>query len=446
MSAFVHAGASRAGIGVGAFGSTAARAFAVAERNARKSLRRRGAATVTAWLFGRPAPPPPPSPPTGIDAVLSTLSKVPLLGGLLGVVGLRRHYAVQPSASASASSNFALTPLHALLALLAVASVVTAALFIRAYALADTETRRSPKALLKLVKTQLEGSFPPAVPHKIETAQRSAKSSASTALAELKTAPVAVASAVASVGSKVGMVESSTHKQDERVMPATTPMAIASAPAPAAALPAADSVTEARNQAKKLAAPSRKADVTASVVKAETSAENVTTTTTRTPVTRTERVDAHSSAEKSQFENVKSIDEVAKAVVSAVSKSLMAKEEEKKSVVVVDPMWKDELSGGFPGGEKLLKDWVAAGATADVPALDASKQPSAEKPVSAPAESGAKTQSRGQQVGVDPAWKTPYVGGWSGGETGFKRWAIQGTLGDVPDLDEDLQPRAQRPE
>jgi len=90
-----------------------------------------------------------------------------------------------------------------------------------------------------------------------------------------------------------------------------------------------------------------------------------------------------------------------------------------------------------------LKQWIAEGGTGKVPALDDNMQPSELIAAELIAEEFETAGSkRGQQIGVDPAWKTSWAGGWAGGETGLKRWILQGSTGDVPDLDEDLQPRA----
>uniref|UniRef100_A0A7S0ZES9 Uncharacterized protein n=1 Tax=Timspurckia oligopyrenoides TaxID=708627 RepID=A0A7S0ZES9_9RHOD len=106
----------------------------------------------------------------------------------------------------------------------------------------------------------------------------------------------------------------------------------------------------------------------------------------------------------------------------------------------VDPAWKNELCGGFPGGEAFFKQWLAEGATGDVPALDESKQPKSD--FAGEEEYEPIGSKRGQQKQLDPAWKTLFAGGIPGGETFYKRWVAQGTLGDVPNLDDELQPRA----
>nr|7Y4L_WA Chain WA, CaRSPs2 [Porphyridium purpureum]7Y4L_cA Chain cA, CaRSPs2 [Porphyridium purpureum] len=48
--------------------------------------------------------------------------------------------------------------------------------------------------------------------------------------------------------------------------------------------------------------------------------------------------------------------------------------------------------------------------------------------------------NRGQQKGVDPTWKTLLAGGFPGGEFFFKKWIGEGAQGEVPNLDADLQP------
>ncbi|KAA8498028.1 hypothetical protein FVE85_5613 [Porphyridium purpureum] len=103
-------------------------------------------------------------------------------------------------------------------------------------------------------------------------------------------------------------------------------------------------------------------------------------------------------------------------------------------------MWKTEFAGGFPGGEAFYKKWIDGGAKGKVPALEDDKQPSS--PNKKPTVYVEKMISnRGQQKGVDPKWKTELAGGFPGGEVMYKKWIEEGTMGDVPDLDEDLQPR-----
>uniref|UniRef100_A0A7S0ZJ31 Uncharacterized protein n=1 Tax=Timspurckia oligopyrenoides TaxID=708627 RepID=A0A7S0ZJ31_9RHOD len=105
----------------------------------------------------------------------------------------------------------------------------------------------------------------------------------------------------------------------------------------------------------------------------------------------------------------------------------------------VDPMWKTELTGGFPGGEAFYKKWISEGMTGDIPALDEKRQPKGDY-VSEEEEYVPIGSTRGQQKKVDPEWKTELVGGFPGGEFFYKAWVSAGTKGKVPNLDEELQP------
>jgi len=107
----------------------------------------------------------------------------------------------------------------------------------------------------------------------------------------------------------------------------------------------------------------------------------------------------------------------------------------------VDPNWKTELTGGFPGGEAFYKKWIEEGTTGEVPALEKEKQPTSPNKKKVIFEFDMISK-RGQQKGVDPSWKNLFAGGFPGGEFFYKKWIGEGAKDTVPNLDDELQPSA----
>jgi len=382
-----------------------------------------------AFLFSKPPPPPPPPPPSAVESVLSFLANLPVVSSVIGLLSRGQAPPPEPEPVATATGLDWRVALAVVLAALIVVCIIAIIRFL--HATRDENGKLDVAKAWSSAKEAASETFSPSTANAVVS---SAATTAAAAVTDLKAVSVAASVAVVQVGKQV---------LDEIRARADAPSASTSA-----AVAEESSVAQSGSSLsqKKLVAP---ASAPPPPVVVELEAVGV--------VNGVNGKDSLKNGVES-MEDVKALDDLvklvgwfaSKAIGGSVTVSHAETEEEeesqsspsssdKKAVNGVDPNWKNEMVGGFPGGEKFYKEWVAGGAKGDVPSLEPEKQPSSS--TSSSVEAKAKAPSRGQQSEVDPAWKTELVGGFPGGETFYKRWALQGTLGDVPDLEEELQPR-----